>query len=271
MVGPANPENTPLAKDVWNALRDFLNVDLDIQELDDSASPPQFRVTITATNTAPSGTDQPEVVFMGVQLRTGDKLDHDVLRTLKSTRTDVPNGRNRAGWSLSGDSPRPQPMLSSGESIMWELECPSSQLPEIQPKVDAYLAWDTFFAIPKELFIPTTYTQPKVLEYVRAFNDIKYWEALSPRLEDINLPSGETTFAEIQAFTQRLATSLAMIEEVRGRFSSLSTTIVGPEARAHRSAAGEYLIKQRELRQGLKDAVATAESDQIAESTSAFN
>ena len=162
-------------------------------------------------------------------------------------------------------------MLSSGESIEWQLECPLPALPEMQPKVDGYLAWDAFFGIPQDVPIPSAFTQPSILKYVRAFGGIELHRALTPRIKDIALPGAQTTFAEVQALTQSLTKSLASIDDTLTRLSACSGFAVGPDARSHFEAAAIYLREERAVREALKEAILSAQSERITEVANSFN
>lgn len=254
--------------ELWRSLREYLKVEVNVDAPSNPEPESPVKVKVTATNTAPSGPDWPEVVFIGVQLEPQER-GHRVWQNLHSQRSD-PNAirPETVGFGYEGKSA--EPMLASGEYIVWEFECSFRQLPEAQPRVEAYVAWDALFRMSKEVTLPTTYTQPTMLNYVRAFNEIAFWDAFTPKLEEMHAPSPETPFAEIQGLTKSLSDSIASIEEVRQGFSKASAAGSGEAAKAHLRAAGEYMTNQLSLRQDLKDAIASTEPRKIAEAIDSF-
>lgn len=251
------------ALELWRSLREYLKVEVDVDAPSDPEPESQVKVKVTATNTAPSGQDWPEVVFIGVQLKS-EETGRRAWQNLKSQRSD-PNPSRPRTIGFGPESNNAEPMLASGEYIVWEFECAFRQLPEAQPTVEAYVAWDALFRTVKEVTLPTTYTQPTMLNYVRAFNETAFWNAFTPQLGDIHAPSPETPFAEIQGLTKSLSDSIASIEEVRQGLSKASAAGSGEAAKVHFRAAGEYMVKQLYLRQELKDAIASAEPGNITE------
>ena len=86
----------------------------------------------------------------------------------------------------------------------------------------------------------------------------------------MHAPSLEAPFTEIQGLTKSLSDSIVSIEEVRQGFSKASAAGSGKAVKAHLRAAGEYMMNQLSLRQGLKDAIASAEPRKIAEAIDSF-
>jgi hypothetical protein len=132
------------------------------------------------------------------------------------------------------------------------------------------VAWNALFRMYKEVTLPTTFVQPTMLNYVRAFNEIAFWDAFTPKLEEVHAPSPEAQFTEIQGLTKSLSDSIASIEEVNQGFSKATAAGSGEAAKAHLRAAGEYMMKQLSLRQDLKEAIASAEPCKIAEAIDSF-
>lgn len=264
------------AVSLWRSLRQYLKLEIEVLAPPNPEPRSPTTVRVVATNTAPSGADWPEVVFYGVRLAVGVQV-RPISRKIESPLAGRRSDRHPAiseppvqDGDYSGYGRTESHELARGESVVWEITCPFDDLPKVQPTVDARVSLPRFFWIPQEVEIPLVYTQPKALTYIRAFITLGFHGLFQPRLDEIKIPTGSTTLAELQVITQTLATSLSVIGDTAKRLNSLAAIAVVPEARAHLEAAGKYLVEELRARQALKDAVASADPARLAEATKVF-
>ncbi|MDO8750062.1 MAG: hypothetical protein Q7K03_02810 [Dehalococcoidia bacterium] len=262
----------PDAVNLWRSLMEYLKVEIVVEAPEILEPRAHAKVKITATNTAPSGPDWPDVAFMKVELGTGDptRNQRGGWEIAKPVKTALRSGGNTPGWSLGEHLPHGAVYLLSGESIAWEIACPAEQLPELQPRVESYIAWDMFFRTDQKVPIPSIYTRPAVSEYIQAFGSIKFWDTFSPKLKSIHLPGPDTPFVQVQALTRQMTDSLASIETTIESLSEPRSAAIGPEARGHLRASVEYLYEERRVRQELNQAIASADTHKITQAANSI-
>ena len=260
------------AVSLWKALRKFLDcaVSVETGEAPEAATPATIRVTIT--NTAPSGPDWPEIVFMGIKVEGGP---YRVRRREEPTIThsgpgpSLPHVERLKGSDGSVD-PEVEPILEPGHSITYEYTCTYSQVPSFAARIEATVSPYRFFRYYQAIRAPTTYSKPAVLAYLRAFNDLNVHSVLHSIIEAPK-PGPDTTLGELRKLIATLTKGATDAEAIRGRLSSLTNIdSLGEQERSHLKRVGIYLEQVVNACERVNEALLSTESEKMASALGAL-
>lgn len=183
---------------LWGDLRKYLKTEMEVGEPEiqtPSSGQREYeacKVKVTVTNTAPDNPDWPVIVFMGVGLGVVDltlgSLNNPPkwLRKLKRENTEGDRGlQPRYGRIVGDDFPRITSdeqqhgdVLFPGESVTYQMDVPSEDIPHFELCVEATVSRRHLFHYRQVLPMPTMYTRPPLLAALRAFNAIELHETL---------------------------------------------------------------------------------------------
>ena len=230
---------------LWRSLRDYLRVAIEVLDGAEShtGSTP-VTVRFTVTNTAPGGSDGPEIVFEEVRLR-------------------ISSGGSGSSSRQIG------PELTSGQSLTYEHKCDYRDIAAIDAQVEANVSRRRFFHIQRAVAFPSTLTRPTALAYLQAFNNIHIHAVLDSTMASFSPPGPETTFAQLRALTATLDTALSEIDGIQNHLR-LPARDLGESSMTHVKAAAAYVTKVLTGFSDMKDAILSADPEKIAASAEAI-
>ena len=245
MVEISSSQDSMDAVALWRSLRDYLSVEVEVDVAGQPDANASVTVKFTVTNTAPSGPDWPEIEFEDV-------------------RVWIPGPGGRGAGPDNG-------ILASGQSFTYELICDFRDLPALDPQITGIVSRRKFFQVRQAAEVPTAYTKPTVLAYLRAFNDIGVHIVLHSKIKSISIPGPDTPFAQLQAIIATLTTAVSEVEDTRHRLTDVAMTGSGEWVSAHITTVFEYLNEMHKACDGLRDAISAASSEEIASTARAMD
>ena len=237
MTDTTNPGDYADPTALWRKLQGYLKVDVEVRA--PAAADPRAPVTVrfTVRNTAPSGPDWPEIVFADVSLFIGDR---------------------------GGESNRKGPAeLESGKSFTYEHRCSLQDLPALKVRFEGTVSARRFFRIRRLATIPSSFTKPAALTYVRGFDEMALHGPLESLKKAVFIPGPKTTFAEVQSLISTLTRSLTEIEALQQRLLALPAGALSKQDMAHLEAASAYLARTQGACRRFRDALSAADTGEI--------
>ena len=231
---------------LWRSLRDYLTLDVEVDDAESPGANSDVMVRLTVANTAPSGPDWPEIVFEDLSLYIG-------------------------GSGSGGSSRQISREFSSGQSLTYEHRCTFRELAALKFHVEGNVSRRRFFHIQQTTEVPIIHTKPTILAYIRAFNDLALHNVLDSTQKSISMPSPQTTFAELQTLTATLSSALSDIEETRCELKALASIGAGERVGLHFRNASEYLTQIQTVFTRLKEALSSASSEEISAALGAMD
>ena len=172
MSGDERTKDPPDAVLLWRSLRDFLEVEIEVDAPEPATPNSQVTVRATVTNATPDDPDWPEIVFEGVRLSF--KVDSEV-------------GSPKLG------------RLESASSASHEFTCHYSELPGLEVGVAGSVDHHKFFRTERSHKIALAHTRPTVLAFVNSFNELSVHQPLESAAKAVQGLGADTPLSSLQS------------------------------------------------------------------------
>ncbi len=254
------------------------------------------KVKITVSNTAPDSPDWPKIVFMGVGLSVANfggywnispPFPSRVSRPDETPELEGPPWQHDEKFknllairyrSIVGqDFPDATPderthgeALFPGQSVVYEMDVPSQEIPYLQFRVEGTVSRRHLFHYQETLVMPETFTKPLALAALRALNAIDIHRALDSVIASMPDFNSDTRLAEIQTFTTALSNGMTEIKATQEAVNNVFSQHKMLWFQAHLRAAYICLARVSAALARMREAIASSTSDKIAAEASAL-
>ena len=264
------------AVDLWKGIREYLTVDVHVDAPTSPEPASVVKIKVSIKNTAPAGPDWPEVAFMGVGLEVhpnGNRRARDSLKAMViGEGASSPPLKAVGGYDSVLPETKDGSLLESGQTIVYEFECPFRELPALEFRAEGTLSYHRFFRFLNSPRLPASYLRPTVLPFVRDFNKLDVHHALDVASDSVGRLGPGSTLAQVQAVNADLSTGIEEAEETQRSLANVKPVTSASENpfNQHLKMAHGYLRQVGESCLAMKHTFSSADPDEIAAAKSAI-
>jgi len=279
----------------YSQLQSYLKTQMEICSSESAQSgadkQPTNKVKIKVSNTAPDVLDRPKVVFMGVGLSVAG-LDNT--RTISPRKVIISEVRPDETPELQGppwqhdakfkellqiryhriigqdfpeatsDESTHGKVLFPGQSVIFEMDVPPQEIPNLQFRVDGTVSRRHLFHFQDKLVMPETLTKPVAIGAFRDFNAIEIHKALDSVTASMPDFTSDTRLLEVQAFSKALTIGMTDIRVIREAVINVFDKYKISWFRAHLRAAFICLDNVSAALERMREAIVSSTPDKIA-------
>lgn len=241
-------------------------------------------IRVQVRNAAPSREDGGEVVFIGVGLRILDGRDRTgrptwisgIRKTRPSDRQDIRQGTDRGTWVAGSEWPREATaneesfgeVLFPGESVIYQMQTPTTDLPYIRIKVEGTVSRRHLFHFIRTMEGLEPWTRPLLLETFRALKAANIHRPALTATSALPKFGPKTTLEEVTAFRQALKEAMAQISQTNLSLNTAFHSAPGPEIRdLLKQVVGQYLVSLNKACANTLEALSTGDTGRMHEAT----
>lgn len=268
-----------MEQEAMQSLRNLLHSEMNISQPEHE----EAEVTIRVQNAAPVSSNGGDVVFLGVGLRILDGRENFrrqwvsiIKKSRPSDRLELRQRYSEGSWIGGGESfpavtldeQSHGEVLFPGESVLYEMKIPSSDLPYLDIRVEGSVSRRHLFRVVQSMEQLKLRRQPLVIKTFRDLNAIDFYQPLLAVAGVTPELGPRTTLADIEAFRVRVESAIAHIREVSPKLNTVYHSAPNPELRDYmKKSVGQYLTLATEACNKTLKALSSGDTKQMRGTT----